>query len=126
MTSSPYPQQALRSEIRRLQFPQGGCGPSTRVILYEFSQAFGFGAHAHMLSLALNMAHHTGRTLIPVPSSSWWLVDEATCGRGGFSCFFQDFTSCSVTAEEAKNAPSLISLGGKGLSPSGNLCQPAF
>lgn len=57
----------VQEDIKALQFP-GECG---RLLLYDFSQAFGFGAHAHMLSLALNVAHYTGRTLVPVPSSSW-------------------------------------------------------
>lgn len=109
----------MQEELRRLQFPPGGCTGQHRVLYYEFSQAFGFGAHAHMLSLALNIAHMTRRTLIPVPSTSWWLVDEKTCGRSGFSCFFEDFTSCTASAEQAKAAPSLVSLGGAAFDQEG-------
>ncbi len=58
---------ALQVEIEGLQYP----AVCDRLLLYDFSQAFGFGAHAHMLSLALNIAHYTRRTLVTMPSSSW-------------------------------------------------------
>jgi len=51
------------------QFPPTCAG--RRKLLYGFSQAFGFGAHAHMLSLALNLAIFTNRTLVPVDEASW-------------------------------------------------------
>jgi len=46
-------------------------------------------------------------------------VDEKTCGRGGFSCFFEDFTNCTASEAEAAQAPSLLRVGREGLNPSG-------
>ena len=62
----------VREAVRRHQFP-GTCA-GRRKLLYAYSQAFGFGAHAHMLSLALNLALYTDRVLVPVDEESWWSV----------------------------------------------------
>ncbi|KAJ1484216.1 hypothetical protein T484DRAFT_1894730 [Baffinella frigidus] len=72
-----------------------------------------------MLSLALTAAVKTRRTLVPVVSSSFWLVDEASCGRAGFSCFFHDFTNCSVSEATLQSAPPMLSLGAAALESEG-------
>ena len=119
--SSPGPVAAadlVRRELEVLQFPQD-CGAGRRKLLYSYSQAFGFGAHAHMLSLALTAAVATRRTLIPVASSSFWLVDATSCARAGFSCFFQDFTNCTVSETAAAAARPLLTLDATALDSQG-------
>ena len=66
----------VQAALRRHQFPQH-CY-ARRKLLYAYSQAFGFGAHAHMLSLALNLAIHTDRILVPVDEEAWWCVLGST------------------------------------------------
>jgi hypothetical protein len=107
----------VQAALRRHQFPTKCAG--RRKLLYAYSQAFGFGAHAHMLSLALNLALYTDRVLVPVDEESWWLVKEEECGRAGFSCFFQDFTHCSVTAEERGASAPFLTLGSAAFASSG-------
>ena len=117
-TTRAHDAAAVQAELRRRQFPAaGGCGG--RKLLYAYSQAFGFGAHAHMLSLALNIAVATNRVLVPVDEAKWWLVREAECGRAGFSCFFEAFTNCSVTAAERGAAVPLLQLGAGAFAASG-------
>lgn len=79
-----------------------------------------------MLSLALNVAVFTNRTLVPVDEDSWWLVKQAECGRAGFSCFFEDFTHCSVTAAERAAAIPLLQLGGAAFASAGGPANILF
>jgi hypothetical protein len=51
-----------------------------------------------------------------------WLVDEASCGRAGFSCFFHDFTNCTVTPQQASGAPALVKLGSQVCGHSDDAC----
>jgi len=52
------------------QFPKQCNGQ--RKLLYAYTQAFEFGVHAHMLSLALNVAIFTNHVPVPVDEESLW------------------------------------------------------
>lgn len=69
-----------------------------RLLYYDFSQAFGFGAQLHMMALALTVALWANRTLVASSHDPWWLTDPSFCpDRRDSSCYLLPFSPCQPT-----------------------------
>jgi len=74
LASSPA-RAAMRQRIRQVQYPGGVVAACQQrpVLVYSLAESSaGFGAEAHGLILALNLAVFLNRTLVLPRADKWW------------------------------------------------------